>query len=71
MKKSFLLINTDACLLGIAQRLDDEGYRTFSYYSESSEKFAKGAGKGIVNIVDDLYDVLFDFKDRKDDLIII
>jgi len=71
MKKSFLLWNTDACMLGIAQRLEEEGYPTFSYYSTSSEKFAKGAGKGITNVVDDMYDVLFDFKDRKDDLIII
>lgn len=71
MKKSFLLYNTDACFLGVAQRLEEEGYKTYSYYSEASEHFSKNAGKGMINIVDDLYDILQDFSNKKDDLIIL
>lgn len=71
MKKSFLLWNTDACFLGLAQRLEQEGYKLYSYYAKSCEKYSKDSGKGIVNIVDDMYDVLYDFKDKKNDLIIL
>jgi phosphoribosylamine-glycine ligase len=65
------MINTDGCFLGIAQRLEAEGRQVFSFYHSSCEKYSGYAGKGMVNIVDDFYDVLNQFRDKKDDLIIL
>ena len=72
MKKSFLLINSDGCFLGIAQRLQDEGYKVYSFYEKVAEKYSgKDVGKGMIELVEDMYDVLWEYKDKKDNLIIL
>jgi phosphoribosylamine-glycine ligase len=72
VKKSFLMINTDGCFLGITQRLDAEGYKTYSFYEKIAEKYSgKGVGKNMINLVDDMYDVINEFKEKKDELIIL
>ncbi len=71
-KISFLLDNTDGCFLGVAQRLEEEGYKTYSFYEKSAEKYSgKDVGKNMITVVDDMYDTLCEFKDKKDELIIL
>lgn len=71
-KKKFLFLNLWGPFLGIADRIHKEGYECFSWYkSHESEEEKSESGKGIINIVDDYFDIINQFKDHKDELIIL
>lgn len=73
-KTKFILYNQYGLLLPIAQRLEEEGYECFSYYSALSHVdgyVGKDGGKGLINIVDDFYDTIMDLKDEKDNVVIV
>jgi phosphoribosylamine-glycine ligase len=70
-KYKFLFINLGGDFLSIAQRVQNEGYQTFSWYSPEAKKGTSETGKGIIYLVDDKFDVLNQFKDKKDELIIL
>lgn len=70
-RKAFLFLQLGDGFQGIAQRLNEEGYSTFLWTTpEVSRETNKGAGKGLVNIIDDPHDILNQYVDRKDQLII-
>jgi phosphoribosylamine-glycine ligase len=70
-KYKFLFINIGGDFLSIAQRIQDEGYETFSWYSKDANKGSGETGKGIIYLVDDKFDVIKQFQDKKDELIIL
>ena len=71
MNRTFLLLNLDGDLLGLAMRLQEEGYQTHSWYSPESDGCSFKTGDGIVTVVDDYFDILNQFKDKKDKLIVV
>lgn len=71
MKPSFLFINLSGDFLGVQQRIQDEGYDCYAWYSKDSIKGKGCAGKGLVTIVPDHYDVIKDFSDKKNELVIM
>lgn len=70
-KPSFLFINLGGDLLGIQQRIQEEGYKCYGFYDSSVTKGKGKAGCGIVDLVDDEFDVINKFADNPDDLIIL
>lgn len=70
-KRKFLFINLFTDLLCIAQRIQAEGYECFSWYAKKETKAQKAVGKGVTYVADDLFDVLNQFKDHKEELIIL
>lgn len=70
-KRAFLFINIDGEFLSIAQRVAEEGYETYSWYDPELHHHHSKTGCGLIEIVPDLFDVLNDFQDRKDDLVIL
>lgn len=70
-KPTFLFVNIGGDFLSIHQRIAAEGYQCFSWYEPEAKKANRHAGEGIIECVEDMYDVVLRFFDRKDDLIII
>ena len=72
MKKyKFVFWNLSGDFLGLAQRIQKEGYECFSYYEPELLTDDRDTGKGITYLVDDLFDTLNNFKDTKDEVIIL
>ncbi len=71
MKPSYLFVNQYGYFQGIAQRVEAEGFDCYSWYSKEADKWFGRAGKNMINIVDDYHEVMDDFWDKKDDLVII
>lgn len=65
----FLLWNISGDFLSIAQRLEKEGYQTYSYYQTPSLVKGRRAGEGIIPLISNPYSVLA--KESKNDLIIL
>lgn len=68
---AFLLLNLDGDLLGLAMRLQREGYKTYSWYPPESSAHKNKTGKGIIELVEDFFDIINEYRDKKDQLIII
>lgn len=71
MKKTFLFICVGGDFLSIHQRIAEEGYDCISWYSPDTLKGKGSTGKGLIETVPDLFDVLFQFKEKKEDLVIL
>jgi len=70
-KPAFLFINLSGDFLSIHQRVVEEGYTAFSWYEEGTIKGKGCAGKGMIELVDDFWDVLKQYIHRKDEIIIM
>lgn len=70
-KRTFLFLNIDGDFLSIAQRVAEEGYEVYSWYDPELKPKHSKTGCGIIEIVSDMFDVLNDFQERKEDLIIL
>lgn len=70
-KPTFYLYNIGGDWLGIQLRLQEEGFKTVAYYDLKELKDKKRPGNGLIECVDDEWKPINDFKDHKDDLIII
>ncbi len=70
-KRAFLFLNVDGTFLGIAQRVQAEGHQVFCWYNDELKREGCETGEGMVKLVDDPFDVINDFKDKKNDLIIL
>jgi phosphoribosylamine-glycine ligase len=71
VKPAFLLYNFSGDFLGIQMRLDDEGYKTFSFYGGEITKGAENTGKGLVNIVENPMKVINEYLKNPRDLVIL
>ncbi len=70
-RKAFLFLNISGDFLGLAERVAQEGYPVYSWYSQESLKDGTGKiGKELIEIVDDPFDILGAFINHKDRLII-
>jgi phosphoribosylamine-glycine ligase len=70
-KPTFLWINIGGDFMSLHQRVAEEGYQCFSWYDPGCKKSNRHAGKGMIEVIDDMYDVINKFFDRKDELIVI
>ena len=70
-KPAFLFYCLGGDFLGIQMRIQDEGYRSVSYYDPETIKGGKKAGCGIVETIDDPFDIINEFLDKPDELIIV
>lgn len=71
MKPTFFFYNIGGEMLGIQTRIQSEGFKTVAYYTPDVYKDCEKPGKGLIECVDDPFDVINDFLDHPDDLIII
>lgn len=70
-KPKFLFWNQSGDFQGLAMRTQKEGCETFSFYGPELIKGGKKAGKGMIELVDDPFDIIDEFKNHKDELIIL
>jgi phosphoribosylamine-glycine ligase len=70
-KPKFLFLNQSGDFLSLAMRVQKEGCESFSWYSSDLLKGKGKAGKNLIPLVDDFFDVIEDFKEHKGDLIIM
>lgn len=70
-KPKFLFLNQSGDFESLAMRVMKEGCESFSWYSAELLKGKGKAGKNIIPLVDDFFDVINDFKNRKNELIIL
>jgi phosphoribosylamine-glycine ligase len=70
-KPTFLFYNVGKDFLGIQMRVQAEGFRTIAYYDQSGIEGHNKHGKGIVDCIDDPFEIIDEFKTHPDDLIIL
>lgn len=70
-KPKFLFYNVGGDFLGIQMRIQKEGYETVAYYDPEVIKGKEKAGCGLIETVDDPFDVINEYHDHPDDLIVI
>ncbi len=71
MKPSFLFLNFGGDFLGIQMRIQEEGFECHGFYDSTTLKGKGKAGKGLVELVDDPFDIINKYVDHPDDLIIL
>jgi phosphoribosylamine-glycine ligase len=71
MKPAFLFYNISGDFLSIQMKIDKEGYKTYSFYDKSVMRENHGTGKGMVETVDDPFDIIKQYTSHPEDLIIL
>ena len=71
MKPTFLLYNIGICFLGLATRLQEEGYEVYSYYDKDTLEGGKIPGKNMIECCSDPFKIMHEFKDNPKKLIIL
>lgn len=70
-KPTFLFYNMGGDFLGIQMRIQAEGFRALAFYDRDNHHGKSKTGQGLIEVVNDYWKVLNEFKDNPDDLIIL
>lgn len=70
-RPAFLFYNIGKNFLGIQMRLESEGFKTYAYYDQTGVEGKNRHGKGLVETVDDFFEIVCKYKEKPEDLIIL